>query len=348
MPNLMARSAATNAANVALLVAALALPLAIAGCNAPSQPSASGGGYNPEIQAEVEQSIAQSAAEASNALETLAMIQRARTQPIAPVMDDAGLPPELKRQATIGFTGPSVEIAKEIAQDIGYAFVVEGREPKSPGIISLDVKDEPVFRVLEDVGLQSSEFAAVVVDPNQKTVFFRYGEPKALSMASAGAQPAPPAPHVSHSASPKVAPKPRHHVKITPMCPCQALAQQAAAPKSPAPDKVAASPPEKSAASAGGQAAAPQTPVAKTSAPVTPASPAPTATGGAINVGATASSNKPTTEALPPGMAPTTPQPAAQQKSSTGAAASGPIPSGMTAIQSPVPSGLIPVPHAGE
>lgn len=202
-------------ANSAFLLSLFAL----AGCNQPNATAtANGGGFNPEIQAEVEQSIAQSAAEASNALETLAMVQRTRTPPTAPIVDDSGMPPELKRQATVGFTGPSVELAKEMAQDIGYAFTIEGPEPKTPGIISIDAKDEPVFRVFEDVGLQSASFATVIVDPNQKRVLFRYASPHNVFASN---QP-PEAPKVS---PPKTtAPKPhpvRHVVKIKPLCPCQ-------------------------------------------------------------------------------------------------------------------------------
>jgi defect-in-organelle-trafficking protein DotD len=189
--------------------------------------------YDPGIRTEVDQSIAQSAARASNALETLAMIQRARTAPVAPVVDDAGLPPELRRKATIEFSGPSVELARELAQDIGYGFFETGHRPSNPGLISIDAKDESVAKVLEDVGLQSQKFATVIVDPNQRKVEFRYESGDGFTpryYVDGGEE------KVSHKSSGPI--KRRHYVKISPpiaCVPCSIAAQPPSAAAIPAP-----------------------------------------------------------------------------------------------------------------
>ena len=150
--------------------------------------------YDPAIRGEVEQQLAQSASRAANALETLAMIQRARTEPAAPALDESGLPPELKRRTTIEWSGPALEVVRELAGNIGYAFVESGNPPSAPGMVSIDVKDVSVAKALEDVGLQAQRFATVVVDPNARRIEFRHetvegSTPRAAARAAAAPAP---------------------------------------------------------------------------------------------------------------------------------------------------------------
>ena len=163
--------------------------------------------YDPAIRTEIDQSLAQSAARASNALETLALIQRARTTPPAVTVDDSGMPPELRRASTVEFSGPAVELVRELAQNIGYAFIETGAHPANPGLVSVDAKDIPVAKVLEDVGLQAQKFATVIIDPNQKRVEFR-NERGGVSVADAAASSSHEKSH-HHTARAK-----RHYVKV--------------------------------------------------------------------------------------------------------------------------------------
>lgn len=148
--------------------------IAISACaETPSAYKAQTVPYDPAMRGEVEQQLAESAARSANALETLAMIQRTRTAPAAPSLDEASLPPELKRKATVEFTGPAVELARKLAASVGYGFNESGHPPASPGLITVNDHDVSVGKALEDVGLQSAKFATVIVDPNAKHVEFR-------------------------------------------------------------------------------------------------------------------------------------------------------------------------------
>jgi len=159
------------------ILRALALTTAtisVAAC----QPAVQGGGpsYNASdvsIRAEVNQQLAQSSAEAANALKTLAMIQRTRSAPVASAIDDSGLPPELLRPTTLEWSGPAREAVKELAANIGYSFIESGAPPQKPVLVSVNIKDVSAAKAFENIGLQVQAFATVIVDPNKKRVEFR-------------------------------------------------------------------------------------------------------------------------------------------------------------------------------
>jgi defect-in-organelle-trafficking protein DotD len=213
-------------------ILALSAVASLAACaqNDGARPTGPAVAYDPAIRTEVEQQIAQSSARAANALETLAMIQRARTAPAAPALDESGLPEELRRKTTIAFQGPADEAARSLAEQIGYGFVVTGNPPANPGLVSLDEHDVSVAKALEDLGLQAQRFATVVVDPNLRRVEFRNETvPDAIEAPKAEA-PHAPAPAAAH----------RHRVARTHParaaaavacghCPAPATAKEAAA-----------------------------------------------------------------------------------------------------------------------
>lgn len=122
----------------------------------------------------VEDSLAQSAARAARAQETLAQVERARTEPSPASLDVTGLPAELRRPATMNWSGPGVEAARQVAGLIGYEFRIVGNPPPTPPMVSVAATDLPVAKIVEDVGLQVQGIAQIVVDPNIKRVEFRY------------------------------------------------------------------------------------------------------------------------------------------------------------------------------
>ncbi|WP_456717760.1 MULTISPECIES: DotD/TraH family lipoprotein [unclassified Bradyrhizobium] len=122
----------------------------------------------------VADSLAQSADRAVRAQESLAQVERARTEPAPPSLDVTGLPPELRRQATMTWSGPGVAAARETAGLMGYEFRVVGNPPGTPPMVNVNARDLPVAKILEDIGLQVQGTAQVVVDANQKRVEFRY------------------------------------------------------------------------------------------------------------------------------------------------------------------------------
>jgi defect in organelle trafficking protein DotD len=162
------------------------------------------------IRSEVGQSLVQSAAQAANALETLSLIQRARTEPAPSSLDETRLPEDLRRKATVEFTGPADELVKELATNIGYAFLETGERPSNPGLVNIDAHDESVAKILEDIGLQAQIFATVIVDPNLKRVEFRNESGRGATAAQAVV--AIQATHVRHTVR-------RHHVVVA-ACSC--------------------------------------------------------------------------------------------------------------------------------
>jgi hypothetical protein len=157
---------------------ALTLSVALIGltaCVAPTAPIEPDAAtpYDPNIRTDVELQLSQSAARSANALETLALIQRARTTPAAPAVDESTLPPDLRRHSTVAFTGPAVEVVKQLAALIGYGFLETGNPPAEPGLVTVNDTDVAVGVVLGDVSLQSQRFATIIVNPNTRSIEFR-------------------------------------------------------------------------------------------------------------------------------------------------------------------------------
>ena len=117
--------------------------------------------------------LADAADRASNALETLAAVERARAPDttLAPV-DNA--PAELRRAITVNWVGPVEQITKTLAERAGYTFQTMGSIPPVPIVVTLDVENKPVIDVLRDIGLQLGMRGDVKVDSSGRTVQINY------------------------------------------------------------------------------------------------------------------------------------------------------------------------------
>lgn len=144
------------------------------------------GGPSPAI----ENRLAEAANRAVEAQETLARVQVARTKPAQSQLDETSLPEELKRQATLDWSGPAHEAAGRIAALIGYDFRVTGNPPSIPPMIHVSVQDLPAAKALENIGYQSWPFGEVAVDPNAKRVEFRYLQNHQQPRSAEGRSPA--------------------------------------------------------------------------------------------------------------------------------------------------------------
>jgi hypothetical protein len=130
--------------------------------------------WDTHARAHIDDKLGESSRRAATALETLAMIQRTRTEPPASSIDETLLPPELARQATVEWNGPAHELVQQVARNIGYAFMVQGNPPPIPPMVSVSAVDLPVAKILETTSLQVVSFATINVDPNAKRIEFRY------------------------------------------------------------------------------------------------------------------------------------------------------------------------------
>lgn len=145
--------------------------------------------YDPGIRIEAEQQLAQSAARAANALETLALVQRAQTPAPAPAIDEASLPAALRTKTTIDFAGPASGVLKDLARGIGYGFFETGNPRGAPVSVNVVARDQAVGRVLADVGGQIQRVATVVVDPDAKRIELRHEPVASTERATRPASP---------------------------------------------------------------------------------------------------------------------------------------------------------------
>lgn len=130
--------------------------------------------YDNQIRNEVNAQLGESAGRAANALETLAMIQRARTEPRAEPIDESGLPPELQRHITVSWSGPALPLVQEIAMQVGYDFAEMGNAPARSASVQIQSRSGSAAQTLVDIGLQVQRYATVIVDPNAKKITFRH------------------------------------------------------------------------------------------------------------------------------------------------------------------------------
>jgi len=152
------------------LTAAAAIAVSVAACAAdPKETEATS-----YLDVEVNEAIAKAAERAAGAQETLARVQIARTKPAPLPLDDTDLPEELKRPATIDWSGPAHEAARRVAALIGYRFSIVGNPPSIPPMVHVSMKDASAGKALEQIGLQSFPFGEVAVDPNARHVEYRY------------------------------------------------------------------------------------------------------------------------------------------------------------------------------
>ena len=117
---------------------------------------------------------------AIRAEEALAKLARTRSgNRTAPAEIPRHVAPELQRPVTLDLLGPLETVAKRLAQEAGYDFVVAGRRPAAPVMIELEVKDRALIFALNDAGMQAGEAALLTVDAGRMLVRLDWleGEP---------------------------------------------------------------------------------------------------------------------------------------------------------------------------
>lgn len=117
--------------------------------------------------------LANAADRASNALQTLAAIESART-PATNIGPVGNAPVELRRAITVNWIGPVEPISKTLSERAGYQFLTIGTAPPIPVVVSLDVENRPVIDVLRDIGLQLGVRGDVKVDSQRRVVEIHY------------------------------------------------------------------------------------------------------------------------------------------------------------------------------
>lgn len=128
---------------------------------------------------------------AADALETLAMIERTRTEPQPSPIDERILPEDLRRSTTVNWSGPANNLVQQLAQNLGYSYTEFGNPPPTPLMVSVSLTDVAAVRAFEDIGLQIQPYARVVLDPNQQRIEFRHDGEETRHMAPQPAEKKP-------------------------------------------------------------------------------------------------------------------------------------------------------------
>ncbi|MDP9196353.1 MAG: DotD/TraH family lipoprotein [Pseudomonadota bacterium] len=154
----------------------LALAGLLAGCATGSDPwSAMAQTARPVVAAPdvVNMRIAEATERTAKALDTLALVDQART-PVDTSYVVEDVPEELKQTVTVTWTGPIEGLAALLADVSGYSFASIGAPPPAPVIVSVEVTEQPVMSVLRSLGLQAGRTADISVNANERVIEVRY------------------------------------------------------------------------------------------------------------------------------------------------------------------------------
>ena len=108
---------------------------------------------------------------ATRAQEAVTQLAEERAAGVAPAVDIPRIvTPELQTRVTLDWLGPAENVAKRLADGIGYDFVVAGPRPSAPVMVEVAAKDEPVVFVLRDIGIQAKGRAHLTTDAQRRIV----------------------------------------------------------------------------------------------------------------------------------------------------------------------------------
>lgn len=75
---------------------------------------------------------------------------------------------------SLTWTGPIEQITRTLAEMAGLIYETSGKEPPLPIIVQVDAHQQPVGKILQDIGLQAGRRADIIVDTLNRTLDLRY------------------------------------------------------------------------------------------------------------------------------------------------------------------------------
>ena len=117
--------------------------------------------------------LSQAADKASQALDSIAGIERYRT-PEPPPEDFSKAPSSLMQPVTLRWSGPMESVVQTLAERAGYKFHAKGNIPSAPLVVNVDVYQQPIMQVLHNIGLQAGHRADLSVDATSGVIEVRY------------------------------------------------------------------------------------------------------------------------------------------------------------------------------
>lgn len=117
--------------------------------------------------------LAQAAERATQAQNKMAQIESFRTP--LPTQDGLGASlPGTSQITSVTWTGPIDQITRTLSEMAGLSFKVTGKQPPLPMVVSVDAHQEPISKILQDIGAQAGRRADLIIDPMNRTLDLHY------------------------------------------------------------------------------------------------------------------------------------------------------------------------------
>ena len=124
--------------------------------------------------------LAQAAERATQAQNKMAQIESFRTP--LPTQDGLGASlPGTQQITSVTWTGPIDQITRTLSEMAGLSFKVTGKEPPLPMVVSVDAHQEPISKILQDIGAQAGRRADLIIDPMNRTLDLHYAPTDGLN-----------------------------------------------------------------------------------------------------------------------------------------------------------------------
>jgi hypothetical protein len=110
--------------------------------------------------------------EVSGVLRQLSEAQQASApKPVAYSVPQSG---PLAQAVTLSWAGPPAPVLRVLADMTGFQFRAVGKPPLSPDIVTIEVRRQAAWSVLEDIGYQLGTRATVVVNEARREIQLMY------------------------------------------------------------------------------------------------------------------------------------------------------------------------------
>lgn len=124
--------------------------------------------------------LAQAAERATQAQNKMAQIESFRTP--LPTQDGLGASlPGTQQITSVTWTGPIDQITRTLSEMAGLSFKVTGKEPPLPMVVTVDAHQEPISKILQDIGAQAGRRADLIIDPTNRTLDLHYAPTDGLN-----------------------------------------------------------------------------------------------------------------------------------------------------------------------
>ena len=84
------------------------------------------------------------------------------------------MPKALRRKISIQWAGPLSKIVRKMTHEAGWTYMPLGNKPADGITVFVNAKNKKIGDILENVGYQAKNRAAVVIKPHQKIVKLEY------------------------------------------------------------------------------------------------------------------------------------------------------------------------------